>query len=77
MFGAVEQVLLPGDRNQLDAPATLAESLPKFLMGGSPGMHFGRGCHARVDVGKNGAVLADSDGHLDVEITNAAVARPE
>ena len=71
--GAVQKVLLPGDCGHFDAPARLAELVPKFLVSGSPGVQLAGGSHAGVDVDENGAVLLDGDGHLDVEIPDAAI----
>ena len=41
--GAVEQVLLPGGRNHLDAAAGVAELVPKLAVGGLPGPSVGGG----------------------------------
>ena len=72
-LGAVEEVLLPGDRNDFDAPSRVSEPGPKLPVSGSPGPQLGGGPHAGVDVGENGPVLLDGDRHLDVEIPDAAV----
>ena len=72
-LGAVQKVLLPGNGNDLDAPARLSELVPKVVVRPSPGLQFARGSHAGVDVGENGPVLLDSHGHLDVEIPDAAI----
>ena len=72
--GAVQELLLPGDRNHLDPPAGLAEHLPTRSVGRSPGAQFARGSHAgSVDAGENGPVLLDGHEHLDVEIADAAI----
>ena len=39
----------------------------------SPGVQLAGGSHAWVDVGENRAVLLDGQGHLDVEIPDAAI----
>ena len=72
-LSAVQKVLLPGNGNDLDAPARLSELVPKVVVRPSPGLQFARGSHAGVDVGENGPVLLDSHGHLDVEIPDAAI----
>ena len=72
-LGAVQQVLLPGDPNQLDLPAGLAELVPKFDVGGSPGVQLAMGSHAGVDVDESGALGLNGHGHLDVEIPDPPV----
>ena len=75
-LGAVQNVLFPGNGNELDAAAGLAELLPKIAVRPSPGVELAGGSHARVDVGKNCPVLLDGHGHLDVEIPDAAIGPP-
>ena len=72
-LSAVQKVLLPGNGNDLDAPARLSELVPKVVVRPSPGLQFATGSHAGVDVGENAPVLLDGHGHLDVEIPDAAV----
>ena len=71
--GAVQELLLPGDRNYLNAPAGLAELLPKPAVGLPPGVQLTTGSHARIYVGEDGPVTLNGDGHLDVEISDASV----
>ena len=75
-LGAVQKVLLPGDRNHLDPPAELSELVPKVVVHPSPGLQFAGGSHAGVDAGENGPVLLDGPPHLDVEIADAAIGPP-
>ena len=72
-LGAVEEVLLPGDRDDLDAAAGVAELVPKPPMGGSPRVQLAGGSHAGVNVGENRPVLLDGHGHLDVEVPDSAI----
>ena len=72
-LGAVQKVLLPGHCNDLDAPAGLAELVPKLPMGGPLGIKLSWGGHAWVDVDKDRPVLLDGQRHLDGGIPGAAV----
>ena len=71
--GAVQELLLPGNRNHLDPPAALAEHLPKRSVGLSPAVQLTTGSHARIYVGEDGPVTLDGDWHLDVDIPDASV----
>ena len=49
-LGAVEMLLVPTDRKDLDSPASVAELVPKLTVGLPPAMERAPGGHARVDV---------------------------
>ena len=66
--GAVQELLLPGDRYHLDTPARRAELLPKTAVGLSPGVQLRTGSHAGVDVDKYGRLRPHSNRHLEGEI---------
>ena len=72
-LGAVEMVLVPSDRKDIDSPACLPELVPKLPVGLVPAMERASGGHARIDVGENGRVLLDGDRQFDVEIPDASV----
>ena len=66
--GAVQQGLLPGHRNHLDAPAGPAELLPKPAVGLAPGVQLRTGPHAGVDVDKYGRLRPHGNRRLEGEI---------
>ena len=66
--GAVQELLLPGNRNHFDTPAGLAELLPKAAVGLSPGVQLRAGSHAGVDVDKDGRLRANGNRRLEGEV---------
>ncbi len=72
-LGAVERVLVSCDRKDFDIPACLPEVVPKMPVGLSRAKELISGGQTRIDVGGDGLVILDDDGHLDVELPKAAV----
>ncbi len=67
--GAVQELLLPGDRNHLDTPAGPVELVPKVPVGSPAVIKLASG--SQVELDKDHPVRLDSHRHLDVEIANA------
>ena len=70
----VQELLLPGDRNHLGAPARLTELLPKAAVGLTAGVQLTKGSHARVDVDEDGRFRPNGNQRLEGEIMDQPLA---